>query len=134
MKTPAIFVVDKNPIHRNLIRYNLELNRFANIHAFPSGEECLYRLRKDSPPDFLITSFFTGELTGFEFLRCVLEIHPSIRIIVFDTFEDSQIPGKLITAGACDFVAKTRNPDAGISDLLKNIRYLAREKVLPDGQ
>ncbi len=66
--------------------------------------------------------------------KVALEIHPSIRIIVFDTFEDSQIPGKLITAGACDFVAKTRNPDAGISDLLKNIRYLAREKVLPDGQ
>ena len=130
MKIPVIFVVDKNPVHRNLIRYNLEINKFTNIHTFISGEECLYRLQKKLHPDFLITSFFTGNQSGFDFLRQVLELSPSTQVIFFDTFEDAQLAGKLLQAGACDYVVKTRNSDAGISELLKNIRYLAREKAL----
>lgn len=130
MKTSAIFIVDKNPIHRNLIRYNLEISKFTNIQTFPSGEECLYRLHKKDHPDFLICSFFTGNHTGFDFLRSVMDISPYTRVIFFDTFEDPALAGKLLEAGASDYVVKTRDPDAGISDLLKNVRYLIRKKAL----
>ncbi len=130
MKTPVIFVVDKNPIHRNLIRYYLEINKFTNVQVFPTGEECIYRLQRNVHPDFLITSFFTGDHYGFDFLRIVLDISSSVKVIFFDSFNDHQVAINLIDAGACDYVAKTRNPDAGIAELLKNIRYLAREKSL----
>jgi len=130
MKTSVIFVVDKNPIHRNLIRYNLEINKFINILTFPSGEECLHRLHKHFLPDFLITSFFTGNHSGFDFLQSVREISPATQVIFFDTFDDHQLAGKLLAAGACDCVVKTRDPDAGISELVKNVNYLAREKAL----
>ena len=130
MKTPVIFVIDKNPIHRNLIKYNLEINKLTNVHVFPSGEECLYRLQKNVIPDFLITSFFTGNHDGFDLLRSVLEISPAIRVVFFDAFEDPQLGGQLLDAGACDYVMKTRTPAVGIAQLLKNIRYLIREKAL----
>ena len=96
MKTPVIFVIDKNPIHRNLIKYNLEINKLTNVHVFPSGEECLYRLQKNVIPDFLITSFFTGNHDGFDLLRSVLEISPAIRVVFFDAFEDPQLGGQLL--------------------------------------
>ncbi|MCX6269102.1 MAG: response regulator [Bacteroidetes bacterium] len=130
MKKSLIFVVDKNPIHRNLIRYNLEINKFTNVHAFQTGEDCLYRIQKSLQPDFLISSFFTGTHSGFDFLRSVLEISPSTRVIFFDNFEDPLLAEKLLTAGASDYVVKTGDPDAGISQLLKNVHYLAREKAL----
>jgi len=130
MKTPVIFVVDKNPIHRSLIQYNLNINKFTKVYAFQSGEECLYRLQKNLRPDFLITSFFTGNLSGFEFLRVIQETSSSIQVVFFDTFEDPLTAGRLLEAGACDYVVKTKNPDTGISELLKNIRYLIREKAL----
>lgn len=130
MKTPVIFVVDKNPIHRNLIRYYLEVNKFGSVHIFPSGEECIYRLQKQVYPDFLITSFFTGDHNGFDFLKIILDISTSIKVIFFDAFDDHHVAGKLIEAGACDFVVKSRNPDTGIAELLKNVRYLAREQSL----
>jgi DNA-binding NtrC family response regulator len=130
MPPPLIFVVDKNPILRNLIRYNLEINRFANVHTFPTGEECLYRLQKNVLPDFLITGFFTPDTDGFDFLQNILGISPDIQVIFFDTFEDSHEAEKLLKAGACDYVVRTRNPDAGISELLKNIRYLIRKTHL----
>lgn len=130
MKTPVIFVVDKNPIHRSLIKYNLNINKFTVVYTFQSGEECLYRLQKKLHPDLLITSFFTGNYSGFDFLRIILEISPSIQVVFFDSFEDPAIAGKLLDAGARDFVVKTRNPDTGISELLKNVRYLTREKAV----
>jgi len=111
MKTSVIFVVDKNPIHRNLVRYHLEINKCAQVQTFPSGEECLYRLQKNIRPDFLITSFFTGDRSGFDFLQSVLEIAPSTRVVFFDTFEDPQLAGKLLEAGACDYVVKTKSVD-----------------------
>lgn len=130
MKAPVIFVIDKNPVHRNLIKYNLEINKLTNVHSFPSGEECLYRLQKEVFPDFLITSFYTGSHNGFDLLQSVLAISPATRVVFFDAFEDPLLGGQLMDAGACDYVMKTRNPDAGISQLLKNIHYIIRENSL----
>jgi DNA-binding NtrC family response regulator len=134
MKTSVIFVVDKNPIHRSLIKYNLNINKFTTVYTFSSAEECLYRMQKNLHPDFMITSFFTGTYSGFDFLRIVLEIHAEAQVIFFDAFDDPMIPGKLIDAGACDFVAKTRDPDAGIAELLKNVQYLAKKRALVSRQ
>lgn len=130
MRIPVIFVVDKNPIHLSLIKYNLNINKFTIVYTFQSGEECLYRLQKKLHPDFLITSFFTGNHSGFDFLRIILEISPSIQVIFFDTFEDPSIAERLLEAGARDYIVKTKKPDTGISALLKNIRYLTGEKAL----
>ena len=60
MKKSVIFIVDKNPAHRNLIKFNFERNRFTNIHAFPNAEECLYRMQKNLIPDFLVTGSDVG--------------------------------------------------------------------------
>jgi DNA-binding NtrC family response regulator len=133
MKTSVIFVVDKNPIHRSLIKYNLNINKFTIVYTFSSAEECLYRMQKNVHPDFVISSYFTGNYSGFDFLRLVLEIHPETKVIFFDVFEDLRLAEQLLEAGACDFVAKTRNPDAGISELLKNVRYLSAKKALISG-
>jgi DNA-binding NarL/FixJ family response regulator len=130
MKTPVIFVVDKNPIHRSLIKYNLNINKFTIVYTFQSGEECLYRLQKNIHPDFLITSFFTGNHSGFDFLRIVLETSPAVQVVFFDTFDDPAVTGKLLDAGARDYVVKTKNSDIGISGLLKNLRYIINEQAL----
>ncbi len=130
MKKPVIFIVDKNPAQGNFIKYNLEIKRLYSVQVFSSGEECLYRMLKNVHPDFLVTSFFTDNLNGFEFLRKVREISPSIQVIFFDAFEDPQIAARLLDAGACDYVVKTNNPDGGISVLLKNLRYLLNKKAL----
>jgi hypothetical protein len=47
-----------------------------------------------------------------------------VQIIFFDNFDDSQLTDKLLDSGASDVILKTNTPDAGISELIKNIRYL----------
>ncbi|HPS62926.1 MAG TPA: response regulator [Bacteroidales bacterium] len=129
MKAPLIHIIDKNPIHRNLVRYHLETGRFAKVAAFPSAEECFYHIRHHECPDFIITTFFNGRPDGFRFMRDVETLAPGCRILFFDLFDDHELPGMLMQAGATDYVAKTREPDAGITELVKNVKYLVRESI-----
>ncbi len=130
MKNSLVFIVDKNPIHRNMIRFYLESKKRSTVESFPSGEECLYRLKKNPHPDFIITSFFTGNHSGFDFLKNINDFSSSARVIFFDKFEEQELPGKLLEAGACDCIVKTHTPEEGITELLKNIDFLAREKTI----
>jgi len=130
MKTPVIVVVDRNPIHRNLINYNLVINRFLDVHTFLSGEECLYRLKRNLVPDFIITDLNPGDNNGFDFLEQVKALSPGAKIIFFAAFADPETAVRLHEAGATDYIPKTNKPDIGISVLIKNIRYLVREKAL----
>jgi len=130
MKTPVVVVVDRNTIHRNLINYNLVLNNFLNVYTFLSGEECLYRLKKNLVPDFIISDLNPGDHSGFEFLEQVRKITPGTRVIFFAAFNDPETAIQLHNAGATDYIPKSNKPDIGISELIKNLRYLSREKAM----
>ena len=127
---PVIVVVDSNPVHRSLISYNLAIHKFSQVHTFLSGDECLYRLKRNLVPDFIVTDLNPGDPTGFSFLRQVKEIVPSVKVIYFAAFSDADVAIKLHEAGATDYIPKSTKPDIGIPELIQNIRYLAKEAVL----
>ena len=131
MKTPIVFVVDKNPVHLSLINYYLIMNRFFHVYTFPSGGECLYRLKRQFIPDFIITDYNPADYDGFDFVRTVKEISPYIRVIFFSSIDDPAIALRLFEAGASDYVIKTGKPNIGITELIRNIRYLLKEMTLP---
>jgi len=130
MKSPVVFVVDKNLLHRNLIKYHLDINKFANVHAFQTSDECLYRVRKNMIPDFLITDYDPVEHIGFDFIEQIKEVSPSIQIIVFSSSDNPILAMKLLDAGVSDFIVKTGKLDIGIKELIKNVKYLIKEKTL----
>jgi len=127
MQTNRIFIVDRNPIHNSLIRYHLNINKFNLVQTFPNGQECLYRLEKNTVPDIIITDYDIGNYTGFDFLRKVTDNFPGVRIIYFSSFADPVLAMKLLEAGASDFIVKTGKLENGISELLKNLRYILKE-------
>jgi DNA-binding response OmpR family regulator len=130
MKSPIVFVVDKNPIHRSLVKYHLNVNKFSNVHAFQDGDECIYRLQKNLIPDFLITDYNPVDQIGFDFLRNVRRISASIQIIFFSSFDDPILAVRLLEAGASDYIVKTSKLDFGLTELIKNVKYLSKEKAL----
>ena len=127
MKTPRIFIVDRNPIHNSLIKYHLNVNKLTQVQNFPNGQECLYRLEKNTVPDIIITDYDIGNYTGFDFLRKVGDIFPEVRVIYFSSIADPVLAMKLLEAGASDFIVKTSKLETGISELLKNIKYILKE-------
>ena len=130
MKTPIVFVVDKNPIHRSLIKYHLNVNKFFNVHTFQSGDECIYRLQKNLIPEFLITDYNPGDQIGFDFLHGVRALSASIKIIFFSSSDDPILAVRLLDAGASDYIVKTSKLDVGIAELIKNVKYLSKETAL----
>jgi DNA-binding response OmpR family regulator len=129
MSSPIVFVVDKNPIHSSLIKYHLNVNRFVNVHSFHSADECLYRVQKGLKPDFLITEYHLGDLTGFDFLKTVRAITPVTHVIFFTSYDDPILAVRLLDMGASDYIIKTGKLDYGIAELIKNIKYLIKEGV-----
>jgi len=127
MQSTRIFVVDRNPIHNSLIKYHLNINKFSQVYNFPKGEECLYRLEKNTIPDFIITDYDIGNYTGLDFLRKIRDEYPNIRVIYFSSVADPILAMKLLEAGAFDFIVKTSKLETGISELLKNLRYILKE-------
>jgi DNA-binding response OmpR family regulator len=126
--TPLIFVIDKNPIHNSLIKYHLNVNRYFNVQSFSSGNECFYRLQKNVLPDFIIMDYVAGDLNGFDFLRKARALSPQSNIIFFSSYDDPILAVRLLDGGATDYIAKTGKLELGISELLKNLAFLCREK------
>jgi CheY-like chemotaxis protein len=128
-KSPTVFVVDKNPIHNSLIKYHLNANKFFNVHTFPSGNECLYKLNKQVIPDFIITDYEPGDNSGFEFLQSVRELSSKIQIVFFSSYDDPILADRLLNAGATDYVVKTNRLEIGITELIKNVKFLVKEEI-----
>ncbi len=126
--TPLIFVIDKNPIHNSLIKYHLNVNRYFSVQSFSSGSECFYRLQKNVLPDFIIMDYVAGDLNGFDFLRKARALSPQSNIIFFSSYDDPILAVRLLDGGATDYIAKTGKLELGISELLKNLAFLCREK------
>lgn len=127
MQMPGIFVVDRNPIHNSLIRYHLSVNRFNMVQTFPNGEECLYRMSKNSIPDIIVTDYDIGNYTGFDFLRKIREDYPGVRIIYFCSVADPVLAVKILEAGADDFIVKSSKLESGITELIKNLKFILKE-------
>ncbi|MEI6883865.1 MAG: response regulator [Bacteroidota bacterium] len=129
MQTPSIFIVDKNPIHNSLIKYHLNINKLNNVQTFPNGLECLYRLEKNTIPDFIITDYDIGNYTGLDFLKKVRDHFPEIRVVYFSSMADPVLAIKLLDEGAFDFIVKTSKLETGMTELLKNLRYILKEAL-----
>ncbi len=129
MKSTLVFIVDKNPIHSSLLKYHLTIQRFSNVQLYHSAEECLYRLRKDITPQYLITENDLSDYDSLDFLRMVKKISPSTQVLFFSSNDDPILAMRLIDSGAIDYVIKTEKLDDGIQDLIKNIIFLQREKI-----
>ncbi|MBC8462109.1 MAG: response regulator [Deltaproteobacteria bacterium] len=129
MKSVLIFIVDKNPVHSSLLKYHLTIHRFSNVQLYHSAEECLYRLRKNVTPHYLITEYDLADHNGFDFLRMVKKFSPSTQVLFFSALDDPILAMQLIDSGASDYIMKTGRLDYGIKDLIKNIEFLQREKI-----
>jgi DNA-binding NtrC family response regulator len=128
MRDPVIFIVDTNPVHGNLVKYHLTINRFTNVWLFTSVEECLYRLRKQSP-DFLVSEYDLGRYNGLELLRMAGKISQGTRVVFFTSVEDAGIAHSLLAEGALDYIVKTSRLEASISELIRNLVFLKSQPV-----
>lgn len=127
MHNVVIFIFDHNPVHRNIVQYQLSRAGFSRIHICRTTEECFYRLEKELIPDFLIVDMPAIAETGAGLIRRVKTFDSGIRIIFFTENDETEVAGQIMEAGADDYILKSKDLAHGIKELASNIRYLSME-------
>jgi DNA-binding NtrC family response regulator len=134
MKIPAIFIADKNTIHSNLLRYQLMVNKFTNVQVFANVEDCLYRLRREEGPVYLIADTVIGDFSGAEVLRMAKKISPFVHVIFFSSADDADIAATLIESGATDYILKGGKIEQSMTELVRNLQFIINEKIRISGE
>lgn len=129
MKEPVIFILDNNPIHRSLLKYHLNINKFESVYVFQTADECLYRLQKGVIPDFIIADYDPQHHFDHSLVARIKKSSAFPKVIFFASSDDPILAINLLESGATDYIVKTSRLDYGINELIKNIKYLIREKL-----
>jgi DNA-binding response OmpR family regulator len=119
----TILIVDDEPRIRDLVRLNLEMERYRVIEA-SNGRQALEELREHLP-DLVVLDVMMPEMDGFETLRAIREVStvPVIMLTVRQS-EQERIHG--LDLGADDYIAKPFSP----RELLSRIRALLRRSLM----
>ena len=124
VKPIRIFILDENPSQASFMRYHLKGNGFRYVQSYTSATDCLYTIRKDNHPDFIIIDPGHSSSAFLEFMQVVIGINPMIRFIIFSANGDEFVMNRFLLAGAKDYIHRGENSGRHLSELVSNIRYL----------
>ena len=128
MKNILIFIVERNPIWGNLLKYRLSSGKFTNTRLLHSAQEALQLISNHVVPNFLIADAEDPSINCMELLARVKNLNPYTRVVFFTTVADSLLADDLLAAGATDYIVRSEKQDSGISELIKNLTWLCREE------
>ncbi len=120
----TILIVDDEPRIRDVVRMNLELERYRVIEA-SNGIEALEQLRKNLP-DLVVLDVMMPAMDGFETLQHIREVSTT-PVIMLTVRQNEQDRIRGLDLGADDYIAKPFSP----RELLSRIRALLRRAYMP---
>lgn len=120
----TILVVDDEPRIRDLVRMNLEMERYRVLEA-SDGREALEQLREHLP-DLVVLDVMMPDMDGFETLKAIREVS-TVPVIMLTVRQSEQDKIRGLDLGADDYLAKPFSP----RELLSRIRALLRRSLMP---
>jgi two-component system chemotaxis response regulator CheY len=123
-----IFIVEDDPMLRELYRDLLALRRDQLVGEASDGQQCLAMLTGlDSPPDVVLMDHRMPGMTGLEATRALLERRPGLRVLFVSA--DVSIKDEALAAGARGFLQKPFRIDA----FNRAIDHVSMPESGPDG-
>ena len=109
-KQMNVMIVDDYQTMRGVIRNLFNLNGFENTEEAGSVEDALTLLR-EKPFDLVIFDWYTGAMSGAEFLKTVRADArlKNIPFLVVSAESNPETMAEIKAAGASDFIAKPFN-------------------------
>ncbi|MGB8348654.1 MAG: response regulator transcription factor [Ktedonobacteraceae bacterium] len=120
----TVLVVDDEPRIRDLVRMNLEMERYRVLEAC-DGREALDQLREHLP-DLVVLDVMMPDMDGFETLKAIREVS-TVPVIMLTVRQSEQDKIRGLDLGADDYLAKPFSP----RELLSRIRALLRRSLMP---
>lgn len=129
MRKFTIVLLDKNPIHRNLVNYTLGTDSSLKIIPLLNPEELGYLLDKKANSDIVVLDYYNNYDQNSVLMNRIRTADAGIRVVFFTEAEDHDAAAKLLASGATDYIVKTTNLNKGISELYKNLKFICKELV-----
>ncbi|MBK7888833.1 MAG: response regulator [Bacteroidetes bacterium] len=105
-----IYIVDDEPMQRELLKDNLEKMPAYEIHAFPTGEECLAASQVRIPSivflDYNLNSQVRDAMDGIDILKELKKISAEIEVVMISGQDQIEVAVNTMKYGAFDYIVK----------------------------
>jgi two-component system KDP operon response regulator KdpE len=126
VKRPLVLVVDDEPVVLRALRVALEAQAYAVV-ATLTGEDALARIT-NGDFDLVLLDLGLPGLTGFEVIKRVRVLFPTLPIIVLSAQGEDAVKVEALDLGADDYVSKPFS----VRELLARIRVALRHRDAAD--
>jgi two-component system, NtrC family, response regulator AtoC len=100
-----ILVVDDEPSIRKYLGTLLEVDGYQ-VETLDSGQEAVEKIKNGDRPDFVILDVFMPELNGLETLKQLMQVEPSLNVIMLSCSNEVGTVVEAIRIGAQDYLTK----------------------------
>lgn len=105
-----IYIVDDEPLQRELLADHLGNMPAYEIHSFGTGEECLAALKVRIPTivflDYYLNSQVKDAMDGTEILQEIKSIAPAVEVVMISGQDKIEVAVNSMKHGAFDYIVK----------------------------
>jgi len=123
----VIFLVDDDDGSRDAMKRTLERVGYT-LHAFPSAEEALERLREGEAVDAIVSDVRMPGMDGYDFLRAVRAEHPKLPFLLVTAYAEVEDAVSALQEGADDYLTKP----VKMQELRQRVQMQLERRVLSD--
>lgn len=118
--TFKIFLVDDDPIYRQIYGFYLKSLGYTDIEEFSDGQQCINSLVKK--PDIILLDHEMTPVNGTETLKKIKRFDPNIFVVYLSGQGKMQVAINALKYGAFDYIIKgDENEKQKILDVLRKI-------------
>jgi DNA-binding NarL/FixJ family response regulator len=121
VKRIQIWLIEDNDSFRNALARVVNEQPGMNCHhSFTSCEDALVLLKREFPPDVILLDVNLPGMSGIDGIKRLLQVAPSVRIIMLTMFDDHDKVFRSICAGASGYLLKT-TPKDKITEAIREV-------------
>lgn len=118
-----VFLVDDDPVYRQIYGYYLQSLGYTEIDEFSDGQQCVNNLSRR--PDIILLDHEMTPLDGIETLKKIKRFNPDIFVVYLSGQGKMQVTINALKYGAFDYVIKgDEHEKQKISEILARIAEL----------
>ena len=118
-KRLKIFIVDEDPIIRELYKQYLFNMGFTYVDVFENGWQCFEQLHKK--PDIIILDYDVPPMDGLDILKKIKRMNPGIYLVFTTSNENRQLIDNALKYGAFDFIIKGEMDEQTLPQVVNKI-------------
>jgi DNA-binding NtrC family response regulator len=128
----SIFIVDDEPMCREIYRQYLKNLGFNNVVLFDNGQQCINELTKK--PAIIFLDHEMTPINGLDTLKKIKRFNPDIFLVYISAQADMQVAINALKYGAFDYIIKGNSEEqkiASIMEKINNVMELLAEQSAP---